>query len=321
MHKVIVYGLGKEYQTQKFILEREYEIVGLSDKNTDLKRDYKLFIEPDKIKRKNWDYIYVTSSKYYDEIVVELRDKYGIQEERIVGTRQAWWNITNYEARQGWIIRQLEQIPSGSKILDAGAGNQRYKAFCSHLKYVSQDFGKYDDGAISEGIHGAEKWKSKECDIVSDIIQIPVEDQSFDAILCSEVIEHLKNPVLAIREFSRILRNDGILILTAPFCSLTHMAPFYYSNGFSKYWYLDNLKEAGFEIISIEHNGNYFSYLAQELMRVGQMSQQYNGPAITEKEYDSLFNVLKTIKNQSLQSEGTEECLCFGMFVKARKNI
>ena len=77
-------------------------------------------------------------------------------------------------------------------------------------------------------------------------------------ILCSEVIEHLKNPVLAIKDFSRILKKDGIIILTAPFYSRTHMAPFYYSNGFSKYWYLDNHKKAGFEIISIQNNGNYY---------------------------------------------------------------
>ena len=49
------------------------------------------------------------------------------------------------------------------------------------------------------------------------------------------------------------------------------------------------------------------------------MSEQYNGQIITEEEYDSLFNVLKTVKNQSIQSEGSEECIYLGLFVKALK--
>ncbi len=46
-------------------------------------------------------------------------------------------------------------------------------------------------------------------DIICDIIDMPLEDGSVDAILCSEVLEHLKNPILAIKEFGRILKRRG----------------------------------------------------------------------------------------------------------------
>ncbi len=50
----------------------------------------------------------------------------------------------NLEARKKWLKKTLKKVPSGSKILDAGAGELRYKKFCSHLCYVAQDFGQYE---------------------------------------------------------------------------------------------------------------------------------------------------------------------------------
>ena len=41
-------------------------------------------------------------------------------------------------------------IPRGYKILDAGAGELRFKPDCDHLQYVAQDFGQYE-GTGDEG--------------------------------------------------------------------------------------------------------------------------------------------------------------------------
>jgi len=62
-------------------------------------------------------------------------------------------------------------------------------------------------------------------DVISDITSIPLPDASFDACLCTEVLEHLPHPIEALRELARLLRPGGRLILTAPFCSLTHFSP------------------------------------------------------------------------------------------------
>ena len=51
-------------------------------------------------------------------------------------------------------------------------------------------------------------------DIISDITSIPVSDNTFDAVMCIEVFEHLPNPIDALVELNRVLKPGGKLILT-----------------------------------------------------------------------------------------------------------
>ena len=110
---------------------------------------------------------------------------------------------------------------------------------------------------------------------MSDITNIPAADASFDAILCSEVLEHVPEPTHALDEFARLLKPSGIIILTAPFASNVHMAPYHYSSGFSKYWYEYHLARRGFRIISLEANGDWFAMLRQEITRLGGLERQH----------------------------------------------
>src|SRR5215467_8426672 len=133
----------------------------------------------------------------------------------------------NEQDRVNWIERTLQRIPEGARILDAGAGERQFKRFCGHLRYVAQDFAKYDGRGDGAGLHtGA--WNHTGLDIVSDIASIPEPDESFDAIMCTEVLEHIPEPAAALQEFSRLLVPGGYMLLTAPFCSLTHFAPYHY---------------------------------------------------------------------------------------------
>lgn len=168
--------------------------------------------------------------------------------------------------RERWLANQLEKLPKGRKILDAGAGECYYSRYCKHLKYVSQDIAKYDGKGNKEGIQTGERDYSL-LDIISDITEIPAKSGSFDAVLCAEVIEHVPDPLMALKEISRVLADSGTLLLTAPFVSLTHYSPYYYYSGFSINFYKVNLPHYGFTIEEIYTYGNYFDYLALELLR------------------------------------------------------
>lgn len=163
----------------------------------------------------------------------------------------------NLSTREAWLEKTLNQIPAGSRILDAGAGEQKYKRFCVHLDYVAQDFAQYDGKGDGRGLQ-TNSWGQSNLDIISDITAIPEPDTSFDAIMCVEVFEHLPEPIKAIQEFARLLKPGGHLILTAPFCSLTHFAPYHFYTGFNRYFYETHLPANGFEIVELQENGFFF---------------------------------------------------------------
>lgn len=167
--------------------------------------------------------------------------------------------------RNIWIAEQAQLIPEGSKILDAGAGSCPYRDFFSHCEYKTQDFVSLSDEQLSGGQYG-------QIDYVCDIISIPVPDASFDVILCSEVLEHLPEPIKVISEFARILKSGGKIIITAPLGSGIHQQPYHFYGGYTPFWYEKFLAEAGFENILIEGNEGSVRGCAQESLRFVQLS-------------------------------------------------
>lgn len=226
----------------------------------------------------------------------------------------------NLDNREKWLEKVLKKIPKGSKILDAGAGELQYKKFCNHLKYTSQDFAQYDGKGDKKGFQIGE-WDNSKLDIVSDITKIPVKDKSFDAVMCIEVFEHLPYPHLAVKEFSRILKKGGELILTAPFCSLTHFAPYHFCTGFNRYWYEKVLEDNGFEILQMKYNGNYFDYLIQELKRIPAMDEKYSKGNFAK---GFIFKtsqriIIRYLRRMSQNDRNSNEVLSFGLHILAKK--
>ena len=40
---------------------------------------------------------------------------------------------------------------------------------------------------------------------------MPVEDEYFDSVLCVEVLEHVPDPIKAIKEINRVTKKEAIL--------------------------------------------------------------------------------------------------------------
>ena len=224
----------------------------------------------------------------------------------------------NKQNRDKWLTNTLSNIPAGGRILDAGAGELQYAPLCSHLDYVSQDFAQYDGQGDGSGFQMG-NYDNSRLDIVSDIISIPEPDESFDAIMCVEVLEHVPYPVDALKELTRLLRPDGYLIVTAPFCSLTHFAPYHYQTGFNRYFYEHWLGNFGYDIVEIDYNGNFFEYLAQELRRVPAFNEQFANRGTSLLTKVAMVVLLRDLQRSSMKDQSSERLLSFGLHILARK--
>jgi ubiquinone/menaquinone biosynthesis C-methylase UbiE len=224
---------------------------------------------------------------------------------------------SNESKRVRWIEETLKKIPAGLTILDAGAGESQFKKFCGHLKYIAQDFGQYHgDGDV--GIQMG-KWDNSKLDIVSDILAIPLPDHSVDAIMCTEVLEHIPDPIGAIREFGRLIKPGGYLLITAPFASLTHFAPYHFASGLSRFFYEKFLPENGFEITELELNGNFFEFVAQENRRIKTVAKKYAGRNLNIFQKAIIHLNLLILQSLSKNDKGSSELLCYGIHIFAKK--
>lgn len=228
-----------------------------------------------------------------------------------VGTR-------NQLSRDAWLEKTLAAIPKGSRILDAGAGERRCEKYCAHLEYVAQDFAQYDGVGDGKALQTSQ-WDQTRLDIVCDITNIPQPDGSFDAVMCVEVFQHLADPQFAIREFSRLLRPGGTLVLTAPFCSLTHFSPYHFSSGYNRYFYDTHLAKNGFQTLEITPNGNFFEYIAQEIRRIRYCARRYANSSPNFFEILAMVLVLRALSRFSSRDTSSSELLCYGFHVLARK--
>lgn len=165
-----------------------------------------------------------------------------------------------YYQIDGFVIEVAEKYDrKEKKLLDVGAGTSPYKKYFSKVDYLTQD---------------VRQNKSKTIDYVGEIEAglKGVRSSSFDYILCTQVLEHLREPQKAFVEFKRLLRPGGRLFLTTNFVYQIHMEPndyFRFTEHGLRYLGCKN----GFEIEHLKAQGGIFqvfSYLITTLpLRLG----------------------------------------------------
>lgn len=147
-------------------------------------------------------------------------------------------------------------LREGTYILDAGAGECTYKPFFSHCSYRSVDLGIGDD-----------KWNYRHLDYVAPLDCLPIENDTFDAVLCTQVLEHLQNPTECLAEMCRVLKPGGRLFLTVPMAQNEHQVPYDYFR-YTSYGLKHICGVAGFQSIEVSPMGGLFFRWAYELPRM-----------------------------------------------------
>jgi SAM-dependent methyltransferase len=223
-------------------------------------------------------------------------------------------NLNNQHERDAFVTAELKKLPAKGLLLDAGCGSQRYREYCAHLNYKAQDFGQYttDEKRIigTDGVGGQAGYQYGKLDYVGDIWDIKEADGTFDAILCTEVFEHIPYPVETVREFSRLLKPGGKLILTAPSNCLRHMDPYFFYSGFTDRWYEKFLKDSGLRIETLASVGDYYSWLAVEMARTA-TTHSVLAKLLVAPAFLYFYNKKKT--------QASVDTLCMGYHIVATK--
>jgi len=128
--------------------------------------------------------------------------------------RKVFYVTQTEEYCREWLRNQAALIPAGSMVLDAGAGQCQYKSFFKNHEYVALDLCVGDD-----------QWDFSHIDIKAPLHDIPVVDATFDHIVCTQVLEHVPNPIEVMRELGRVCKPGGTLLLAVPFSAREHQIP------------------------------------------------------------------------------------------------
>lgn len=171
------------------------------------------------------------------------------------------------------VSQRFEKI-KGS-VIDLGCG----------LRPFELDILRYSD--TYTGVDWSNSLHDTKADIVADLNQpLSIESESLDSVVSFEVLEHLSEPQVMLKEANRILKKGGVLILSMPFQWWVHEEPWDYQR-FTRYGLEYQLKKAGFTDIVIEETTGF--WLMWILKLNYQSMRLIRGPRIVKKTTKALL--------------------------------
>lgn len=150
----------------------------------------------------------------------------------------------------------MAALPKGD-ILDVGAGEAPWREWLpAGCRYVGLDVGHASDfgmAAKSDDIH------------LYDGGRMPFGDDSFDGLICTEVLEHASDPDELISEIARVLKDGAPLLLTAPWSARRHHIPHDYHR-FTRERLIQLLETHGFKDIEVRERGDDVAVIANKMI-------------------------------------------------------
>jgi SAM-dependent methyltransferase len=218
--------------------------------------------------------------------------------------------------RDNWVkerIEKYEPLLKSKTVLDVGAGLSPYAQICRNvgLRYFSQDFEMYNpQHQRNPGLQNRE-WAYPKHDFSCDLLDIP-DTSEYGFVLCTEVLEHVPDPVAALKKISDLTEINGYILITTPLHSLMHQSPYWFSAGLSPFWFKHWAEKLNLEICELEVSGDYIDFIEQELGRLLSFKRRVKG----------IVRLSKSVRllRQLLPLE-VLECGGFGTFCVLRKKI
>ncbi len=138
-------------------------------------------------------------------------------------------------------IREHINLYAKGKLLDDGCGNKPYEEWYKPVttEQTGCDVIQSDANKV---------------DVVCPATALAFPDNSFDTVLCTQVLEHVYDHHAVVREANRVLQTGGKLILTVPFCWELHEEPYDFFR-ITKHGLKELFEENNFKIVTIKANG------------------------------------------------------------------
>jgi SAM-dependent methyltransferase len=169
-----------------------------------------------------------------------------------IPTKSGMWYNPAYLIRRT-IAEAIKENAAFTKgvLLDYGCGARPYESLFICERYVSVDI--LVSGHPQEG---------KKADLYFDGGQVPVDDESVDGVLASEVFEHVFDLPFCLRDIHRVLKPGGQLLATCPFVWPLHEVPYDFAR-YTPYALRQLLEAEGFKILKLEQRGQPVEVLGQ----------------------------------------------------------
>jgi SAM-dependent methyltransferase len=101
----------------------------------------------------------------------------------------------------------------------------------------------------------------KSPDLLGNAASLPFGNNTFDVVICSELLEHVHEPIESLIEIYRVLKPDGVLLATIPFIYPHHPDPNDYLRYTEQFLQLQ-MEMIGYTQIAIETQGGFWSVFA-----------------------------------------------------------
>lgn len=153
------------------------------------------------------------------------------------------WLHPRYLAhRELYNIMALEMPRLKGRLLDVGCGRRPYAELAIGVQeYVGLD--------MPTTMHGTNR-----VDVLGSAVSLPFDNCVFDSLVCTEVLEHVPEPALALQEFVRVMRPGGVMVLTVPLSEQLHEEPHDYYR-FTRHSLQHLLQQCGLRIQTIYERG------------------------------------------------------------------
>jgi SAM-dependent methyltransferase len=163
-------------------------------------------------------------------------------------------------------VHHFIELHARETCLDAGAGRSPYRRLLEQrgVKVTSLDWEQ----------HGP-------LDLLGDVQDMAaLPSDSFATVLLTQVLEHVARPWLAVAECARVLKPDGVLILSVPHLSIIHEAPNDYYR-YTRYGIAALTNQAGLKLLDVRESGGLISFLLHP-MSLAWLSAAGGGEVIRE---------------------------------------